>query len=389
MNISYINNIESHNITPIKLDEKEQYYLDLVNIQNAFTGFLDVMFSNRFFNEAAQLVINAIVLFEKGYFDCAFYSLRQSLELSTTVVYLVDDTEINRINKIRKWQKQDKFPMHGVMTKELEKLQKVYADMKDKMPSYFQEIDDTKKRLNKYVHKQGYDKFYVSKYYPQIMNKGQEKLLSDFNTYLVKCIGAIAVLRLAIDPLPVLLADESIYNRTGDLITESYSDYFMNKYIGEEHIEAFKETDKYKDCYESIIEQEEMLPSVAAVVKIQYVDRTKIDEILSQKHLLNFYDIVAVALILYSDKITDVYCTGGFIWYSTNTHSKRNKSDISSSDLDNIKNGIEKTNVPFDEAFLSHIEIRKEDFYTEHNEELSINELIMDLKRVSDLFCVV
>jgi len=52
--------------------------------------------------------------------------------------------------------------------------------------------------------------------------------------------GAIAVFRLAVDPFPLLLADEAIYNRTGQLMTEGYAEDFIEKYIGINHIEAYK-----------------------------------------------------------------------------------------------------------------------------------------------------
>lgn len=40
--------------------------------------------------ELVQLITNAISLFEKGYFDSAYYSLRQSLETALIMVYLSD-----------------------------------------------------------------------------------------------------------------------------------------------------------------------------------------------------------------------------------------------------------------------------------------------------------
>lgn len=377
MSFDYIKIKESRNIIPIELDGKQQYYLDLMNIENSWTGLIDVMFSNNFFREAVQLVINAITLFEKGYFDCAFYSLRQSLELSTTVVYFVDDTEPNRKKKMKAWKNQDKFPMYGQMTTELQNREKVFADIKKKMALYFREIEDAKQKLNKYVHKQGYDKFYVSR--NNLLNPnskmGHDKLVSDFNLFLVKCMGAIAVFRLAIDPLPLLLADESIYNRTRQMITEGYSEDFMEKYIGLDHVEAYKQTDVYKSYYEELMKEEEMIPSVRDVVKNEYVDRTKVDEILSQMHLLSIHDRVAVAFISYSEKIARVYCIGGLKWYFTDTNSRRKKTGFSSTVFNVFKSGNRDYNVNYDEAFLSHMSVLEDDYYIEHNEEFSEKEI--------------
>ena len=71
----------------------------------------------------------------------------------------------------------------------------------------------------------------------------------DFEYYLKLCIGAVAIYRLAIDALPVVLMDEDIRLRTGDLITEPYSQEFVDTYIGSENIEAFKTTEIYNNFY--------------------------------------------------------------------------------------------------------------------------------------------
>lgn len=161
MSFDFIEHKENENIIPSELPEKEQYYLDLMNIEHSFTGRLDVMFSNDFFREASQLIINAITLYEKGYFDCAFYSLRQLLEISTTIVYFVDDDEVNRKKELKKWRNQERFPQQGQMLNQLQNRKKEFSNIKEKMSLYFEEVEQTKRKLNKYVHKQGFDKFYI------------------------------------------------------------------------------------------------------------------------------------------------------------------------------------------------------------------------------------
>ena len=187
-------------------------------------------------------------------------------------------------------------------------------------------------------------------------------------------MGAVAVFRLAIDPFPLLLADDSIYKRTGQLMTEGYSEDFLEKYIGLNHIEAYRQTELYKSYYHALITREEMSPSVLEVVKNDYVDITRIDEIVSQKHLLSDHELVAVALISYSNKIAKVYCLGGLHWYFTDVQSKRKKTGWSSADFKVFKEGTARYNVRYDEAFLSHLRILDEDYYIEHNEEFNAAE---------------
>ena len=369
---------ETENIVPLKLEAKEQFYLDLMNIEHSWTGRIDAMFANQFFREAVQLIVNSITLFEKGYFDCAFYSLRQSLEISTTIVYFIDDSETNRNEEMKKWKNQERFPMHNQMLNELQKRKNVFAEIKDKMSSYFENIKVTKQKLNKYVHKQGLDKFYVARNNSLHKEKKQAKLISDFTEFLIKSMGAVAVFRLAIDPFPLLLADESVYARTGQLMTEGYSEQFIEKYIGLENIAAYKETELYQSHYNSIIQDEEMIPSVLDVVKHNYIDKSKIDEIISQKHLLSLYDTVAVAIVSFSDKVAKVYCMGGWHWYFCNTQTVRTSQRWGSDDFDIFKNEDIKFNVPYGEAYLSHLKIWDEDFYIEHNNafrEIEIKQL--------------
>ena len=227
MGYSFLEFKEVDNLIPIPIPEKEDYYRDLADIEQSCTGRIDVWIANTFILESVQLIINSIVLFEKGYFDCAFFSLRQSLEVSTTMVYLIELDEIDRKKELSKWKRKSKFPMYGQMLKFLSDNGSVFIDVKNHLNDYFEELKKVKESLNKYVHKQGFDTFYVSRNH--FVNRGKDTsvFLEEFSRYIISCIGALAILRLIIDPLPVLLMDEEIYSRTGDILTEPYSDEFV------------------------------------------------------------------------------------------------------------------------------------------------------------------
>ena len=367
---------ESENIIPLIFKDKEQYYYDLMNIENSWTGRIDALYSNEFFREAVQMIVNAIVLFEKGYVDCAFYSLRQSMEISTTIIYFVDNSEDKRKSEIKKWKNQERFPMNNQMINELKNRKLVFSDLKEKMSDFFNDVEESKQRLNKYVHKQGLDKFYVHRNHPLNkipIEKRNKKIIEDFTEFLIKSIGVVAVFRLAIDPFPLLLADDDIYKRTGQLMTEGYNDAFIEKYIGHENILAYKKTELYQGYYADIIKNEEMLPAVVDVVKNDFIDRDKIDEIYSQIHLLGIYERFAVLLVGISAKITKIYCYGGWSWYFTNIKSKRKSYNFSSKSLSQIKD--KDYNIPFEEVFLSGFKAYEEILYLEHNEEFNSSEL--------------
>ena len=109
---------KTENICPVVRVGKEKYYLVLMNIEQSWTGRMDVVnIGNTFIMEAEQQIINAIELFEQGYFDCAYYSLRSAVDLSTTMVFLADMPNDERDAFLDNWKETKDFPMQGQMIK--------------------------------------------------------------------------------------------------------------------------------------------------------------------------------------------------------------------------------------------------------------------------------
>lgn len=61
------------------------HHLDVMTI-----GRNDRIFCNSFIKEAIRLLINAVFLYEDGYFDCAFYSVRQAAETCNNMLYIAN-----------------------------------------------------------------------------------------------------------------------------------------------------------------------------------------------------------------------------------------------------------------------------------------------------------
>lgn len=113
MDDNYIEWVETSNLFKIPIKEKYKYYKDISNIKFGLSMRVDNLnvYSNIFIEEAAQLLINAIYLFEEGYFDCAYYSLRQSIETATTMVYLSDIPDDKmRAERFESWKTSGFFP---------------------------------------------------------------------------------------------------------------------------------------------------------------------------------------------------------------------------------------------------------------------------------------
>lgn len=299
-------------IKPLELPNVEKFVSDINNISFATTGFVHAWESNLFFDEACQLIINAIKLFQLGYFDCAFYSLRQSIETSIGIIYLTANP-----NKEDEWKTLLSGFESGKMTDWLKNNEPTFMDIREKMHGFFDNVWNVQKRMNKYIHKQGYASFYQVTRNPfLVQQKGtsESQIIMDFEYYLKLCIGAVAIYRLAIDALPVVLMDEDIRLRTGDLITEPYSQEFVDTYIGSENIEAFKTTEIYKDFYESLHRNEKQNEAVYDLIHFQYYNREKMDDYVTQLHLCSFTDRIAMCLYTISVKISHVF-VDGIHWY--------------------------------------------------------------------------
>lgn len=375
MTNTYIEWRSHENVRAIELKNKDQYYCDLINIEHSWSGRMDGNICNTFIMEAEQQLINAIELFEKGYFDCAYYSLRSAVDISTTMVFLDDMPDDECEKFLNSWKSTAEFPMQGQMVKQLSKRGNVFVDMKAKMPEFFSDAKILSAELNKYVHKQGLQHFYISRNHP--INKGndQEAFVYTFEKYLQQCIGVVAVMRLAVDPFPVLLMDEDILYRCFDSMTDPYSKQFVEKYIGELTIEQYKSTDLFMTTYESFLNDEKKNEATFNVMKHQYIDSMRFDEIFKQLYLLSKDDIVCVLLVAASKKVVKVYCYNGLAMYFTDRKTNRLAMSWSGIEFKNFAESEILINQVYDEAFISVFHFDNSNYFVEHNELLSEEEI--------------
>jgi hypothetical protein len=367
---------EKENIIPVKIPNKREYIMSLINIEHSLTGRKDAQISNIFIMEAVQLILNAIFLFEKGYFDCAYYSLRQSIEVATTMIYLSDIPEPFRKEQLEAWEQTKNFPMQSQMLASLKENGYLFSDLKQKLSDYFLQLSLISKQLNKFVHKQGWNHYYVFRNH--LINRKKEDVtnyIAEFESYLVRCIGALAIMRLAIDPYPILLMDEEIYFRSSDTLTEPYNEEFVKKYIGLQVITDFKKTEIYKLHYEHHIQKEKKLYCIADIVKHQYINRKHIKEIITQLHLLENDALWAVMLVLWCKKIVKIYYCEGLRQYLTDSTTNRKTMSWSGADFKKFSESSQKYNQKYDEAYISVFLINNEYIFLEHNEILTDEEI--------------
>lgn len=367
---------EKEFLKPIEIKNKEKYSHDLANIDRSWTGRLDATLANTFIIEAQKLLVNSIALFELGYFDCAYYSLRESIEVSTTMIYLSDLSDREGEKALKNWKELRNFPMQSQMLKHLKEYGNIYRDIKEQMSNFFTELFDISQKLNKKVHKQGLRNFYVSRNHPiSFKDRSSEIYLKEFEYFLKKCIMVVAIMRLSIDPFPLLLADAEIYLRTDDTLTEPYENDFIEEYIGKENIECYKHTQIYKSYYDYFMQKEKKFQSVANIVKFQYIDSDKEKEIFSQLHLLREFDLIAVKLIFLNEKIYKIYTYNGLLFYYTNRMNERDGIGFDSRIFLEFKKLDYMFNIPYNKSYISIIKIKKDEWFMEHRNKFDETEI--------------
>ena len=380
----YIERRNHENIRPVEIPDKKRYYLDLLNIEHSWSGRVDTNVCNTFVMEAEQQLVNAICLFEQGYFDCAYYSLRSAVDISTTMVFLADMPEAEREAYLSAWKDTRDFPMQGQMIKQLSQRGSAFVDMLSKMPEFFSDAKNLSAELNKYVHKQGLRHFYVSRNHPLNQSKPQDVFINNFQHYLDRCIGVVAVMRLAIDPFPVLLMDEEILYRCFDSMTDPYSEEFADKYIGGSTIECYKKTEMYQTAYDEIIQGEKKNKATFDVMKHRYIDSKRLSDIFSQLHLLKIDETICVLLVAASERVVKVYCGDGFIMYFTDKNTNRTVMSWSWLDFKRFSEAENPMNQQYDEAYISVFIFSGTPYFVEHNQVLSEDELNQIAKYVNE-----
>ena len=129
----------------------------LHNLEAMTIGRSDRIFCNSFISEAIRLLTNAIFLYEDGYFDCAFYSVRQAAETCNNMLYIAN----KGTSALKQWDEKNYFPMNRKLISQLSQIDIFYAQIKESIPEFFDAYEKAAAKSNKIIHKQGFDTFYL------------------------------------------------------------------------------------------------------------------------------------------------------------------------------------------------------------------------------------
>ena len=313
-------------VKPIRVDGIDRLRQDLVVFRNrSWSGRIagEKLLANAFILEAIECLENSLTLFEAGYFDCAFYCLRSSIELSTTVAYLYDVDDGKGMEFYSRWTSKESFLFRARMMKKMSDDGGYFSDMREGMGPIFGEegwIERTNGRLNKHVHKQGYDEFYVIRNNPLSPWRYDDRALAEEFVGLFRdTLGIVAVMRLIIDPFPVLLMDPEIDSRCPEL-EEPYDERFVSDYIPADAIEGYRETRIYREAYDSFMKRERCCQGISDIKRHWIYDRRNEPDIRAQMHLLNSEEAMIAELVFSCPKIVRVTDGCGILLAQTETH---------------------------------------------------------------------
>ncbi len=371
----------AQHLMPLTIPNVEEYVWDISEIDSTITGLVESMFANSFISESCYLLKNSLLLIEQGFYDASYYSLRQALELSLTMYFLVEQDKEKQQELFDNWKSEERFPPFNQMSKKLDDYKKNYHEIKNAFKDLFDSIESVKNKVNKIVHKQGFDKFYTFLFVDRRKDGVTEKLTNQYVECLEKIIAVIAVMRLIIDPFPILLADEEIYHRTGDILTESFSDKFMEKYFDKNELELYKQTEMFEDYRESLMNCEKQCDAVSNLRKYNIVDCKCFDQITEQIDLLTIDEKIVVLLCMRVNKIVAIYAGIWMFPYTTDRYNHKARFSVSSKDFDSFKCSDQPYNQEYKghDSYISYFVLNscifKQDYFIEHYDELEKGEI--------------
>lgn len=351
-------------------------YVD--ELADSISGIVETPSFNQFLLESCQLLANSLDLIHQGYFDAAFYSVRQAGEVILIGTLFSNLEESERKAKYEKWVSLDRFPSFSELSKMLRSKDIEYRDLLEQMPEIDELISKLNKRANKYIHKQGHESFYTKPY--EVVPESAKHIREDFTDYFTTTVKVCAIFRLAVDPFPILLSDPECEFRFPDCMTLEFGQNFIDNCLGNEFVKHYIETDYYRNWVNAIKSTFPQLKEATYNVSNQhYIDLSHIEDILDELDKLTLYEATAVLFTaLFSEKVIAIHITGMLDAFS---NSARPSSGLYLSDMSAYAEQLGGVNVPL--AEICHLA----SFDTPH-EFSPVSSFITSFSIASDFVCV-
>lgn len=319
-------------------------YVD--QLADSVSGLVSTPSFNQFLLESCQLLANSLDLIHQGYFDAAFYSVRQAVEVILIGTLFSNLEESERKAKYEKWVSLDRFPSFSELSKMLRSKDIEYRDLLEQMPEIDELISKLNKRANKYIHKQGHDSFYTKPY--EVLSESARHIREDFTDYFKTTVKVCSIFRLAVDPFPILLNDPECEFRFPDSMTLEFGQSFIDNCLGNDFVERYIKTDYYRNWVNAIKSTFPKLKEATYnVSNLHYIDLSNIKDILDELDKLTLYEATAVLFTaLFSEKEIAIHTTGTLDAFS---NSARPSSGLYLSDMSAYAEQLGGVNVPLAE----------------------------------------
>ena len=237
------------------------------------TGNLTELFCNIFLGESVEMLKHAFFLYEDGFFDCAFYSIRQSIENINNMLISALDS-----NKYKLWKDKGRFPHDKAIKEQLNKQNAAYNEIKNAIPEFFEKYEDLLKQANKIIHKQGFDTFYTCQH--SVIKQKQEERTLLFVSFLKYGIGMILIMNIVLDPLALALSDSEVDSHIPfEPMTEAIPLYVFEEYLSIDIINKIRNTSYYLSLKEYFLSLEKLNDATYLVLRYEYFDVNKLDDI--------------------------------------------------------------------------------------------------------------
>lgn len=246
---------ENEYLKTTHIENKEKYYNMIDSIKSSLTSRLihlkieDKNFINNILNESAIMLSHSIKFFELGYFDASYYSLRTSLELATQILFFTEFKDYKNGIDIEKYSKFHTGRNNMLKKLKNDKDNKSYKQINQELHPFFKKMEELSQKLNQVVHKNGIENYYT---YRKSSNESfYKKKEEEFNQDLTETIKTVAILRLFIDPIPILCEDVEICNKCISIGESGYCNSLL-EIIDNETKNKFKNTEIYKSMYNAL-----------------------------------------------------------------------------------------------------------------------------------------
>lgn len=380
--IDFENILKNQLLNKAKLSDHNELIRELFALQNLVITKIDLLFCNHFLDEAIQLLINSIFLMEAGYYDCAFYSVRQSEEVINNMLLCASDNE-----QLKKWMKKEYYPPNKSVKKRLEELNDSYSEIKSKLKEFFDDLNELIQQSNKIIHKQGFDTFYRIRATKNNITKWENKESELFNKLIRYSICNLYILFIAINPYSLIICDETLNRKLPfDPITNGINTDFIESNYSTDIISQIKETNYYQSIKESIDKNVELNTPTFKVKRGNYFDVRNLDEIAEQENLLNNLEKVILRILLRGLKISKFYFEDyGFLPYYTSIESNNNSYSIDIQQFEQFSNNSPKFNQSYNDVYISALTISHSTVLIEHNNKLDKIEIDTILSLIHDI----